>query len=1555
LKKTATSIFILLLSITLQAQTLKNTLDSVFMNVNKTDITTGLLDYCGRRIYKLDKLTGQSTDTAVINFSNWKDIYTSLASAYISNTYKLPTSTSSYLPLIQNQSAVGNVLIPILLYNYHTLKDSLTLTQCFTVSNNQFYDISNRPTSPYLQKTVFAAAPVVTNYSTRSIKLTLNTTLCYTNTGKTIQKLQIDFGQGFNDIISGQIINYNYNSDGEKTIIIKAIYSDNSEYQCKSKITINTNIVNFYTDEPTIKWLTATHANAGGYGCRIQILYGCGHTSIVKPLIIAEGFNPSVLTPNDPRGLDIQDFRIAMRDINLDNTTTGNRIDIDIQNDGYDIIYIDFNEGGGDIKKNAWLMREVIQWVNSEKVKNNSIEKNIVLGQSMGGLAARYALCKMEQLNENHQTSKYISFDAPHLGANIPLSYQTMISYIYNNLRDDLPSEVTGYIENAWSALNCDAAKQMMIYHLGNAANSLFTSLQSEFQTMGFPSNCENIGIANGNSNGLEQEFSPGQLLLHLHDGGWPLIDMKAYALKDNFTSTPETVFYGKITFDLLLFNYVHNESTFKYNYTRPYDSAPGGKYDLRFFGIDPDNLGFSPEALINSFCFVPTVSALAITSEINNPYYSFGNIDITPSGLNKTNFKITATFQDYPNAVNNNDPHTFFTFGNDEILRNNVFFQNQPTTIADPILSNSSTYTYGKSSTNETPNRMDFSFVLYKDRIMNINTNDIIGYSTHGNTISNSTFSLELVACNGQTNTLTVFPGAKLNIGDGSTRTGILTLRNNTVLYLKSGAELSINNLSNLIIDNGAILKYEKGAIIKLNHTNSVLIAKHGGKIQIGTDAQFNYSGDGFIRFETGYPISSSIEAIGSNAQFKLVGGSFGSTSKKLMEITGGQTLSDLTTFNSPAAAFNLRLFSIQNGNIVLDANSRIVVGGTNTIAQFRSVDIKAAIDNNLNERHRGIVVNGQNGNSFYKVNITDAITGINSLNFYGGNDITMLQVTATRCKKAIYIWGAGANLNDIRINNCETAIDLVGMSRSTRLYKLDLFYNSVGVNALNCINNIIELYDPHIWSNYYGLYGDNSQFTAKCGIIKNSSSSSLNSTGKYDGANVYLTNNSNLVLDPIMRPTAGKIDMSNYRSVSVRQQSAGYGPYINQSSSSLFTDIDYSIFGTLAKKTSSTLNYPSKLPANNNLWSYSNGISNSPTRLVDYKTQYQYSFIGLLNIDYEDLYPINTFNSCYPNTASGGGDEERMRGFINGTVTPIKDLPNKQLADGSMLKGKIQEGYNYFFDLSPNYEQSVTNLTYALNTEFSTEDLNNWHLAIPLINSQLIEALSEGIHEGNISKFEAGDSSYSLIVQNVINLQDKLLIDFAGYNELIFTINISKASLLRMLEDRSASILVLNNIDSSLYPEMNNIKESYTCMIMKEKMLIDGSISITDLDLINNCLNQNFSSLIPNYDESDSGNELTKKDNNNSNANSFISFPIQIYPNPSNGIFNIKFKGQETTNYSIEIVDIIGKKVYNSKGIILLENNIQLNLNFLNSGTYFLKMVNGNDAQIKQLVIVK
>ncbi|MFZ4799896.1 MAG: T9SS type A sorting domain-containing protein, partial [Bacteroidia bacterium] len=830
----------------------------------------------------------------------------------------------------------------------------------------------------------------------------------------------------------------------------------------------------------------------------------------------------------------------------------------------------------------------------------------------------------------------------------------------------------------------------------------------------------------------------------------------------------------------------------------------------------------------------------------------------------------------------------------------------------------------------------------------LGINADMNIGFSSGPASATNSTLYVHV--CN---QNLTINSTSSLVIG-GTQRIGIVTIKGGTNLILKTGSTLEIKANSSLVLEAGAKLIFEKGAIIKLNSTTSIIIVKHGSKIQIGKDAEFNYSGDGFIRFETNNLVTiPAIEAIGQNAQFKLIGGSFGSTSKKLMEITGSGTLADLTTFNSPAALYNLRTFSIQNGNIVLDADSRIVIGGTTTIAYFRSLVIKAAIPNTSNGKHRGIVVNGQSGNSFYKVNITDAKTGITSNNFYGGSDITMLEITATRCERAIFIWGAGANLNNVRIDNCGTAIDLLGMSRSTRLYKIELYYNSTGINALNCVNNIIELYDPRIWSNYYGLYGDNSQFTAKCGIIKNCSSSTLNSSSKYNGANVFLTNNANLTLDPVMRPGAGKIDMSNLRSVSVRQSLASYGPYINQSASSLYTNIDYSIVGTLSKRSTTLPVYPS-LPSDNNLWGYTSGVSRSAISLVDYNTEYQYGSLGSRNVDYIDFFPISAFTSCYPNTTGGGGDEERMRGFINGIVTPIKDLPNRQLADGSMIKEKIQEGYNYFFDMSPNYQQSVNNLIYALNAEFTTTELLDWNIAIPIINSQLIEALSEGLNEGNISKYNADSTGYSETVQNTVNLQDKLLANFSNDAELTFSITLAKASLLRMLGNRALSIQVLNAPIPNLSTEMNNIKSSYICMTTKEKMLLDGTFTPTDIDTINNCVSQDFSSLIPYYDETENGNEFTKKDNN-SNSTSFISFPIKIYPNPSYGTFNVKFKGIEATEYSIEIVDIIGKKVYNSQGIILLDNNIQLDLSYLNAGTYFMKMVNGKDVQTKQLVIVK
>ena len=103
-----------------------------------------------------------------------------------------------------------------------------------------------------------------------------------------------------------------------------------------------------------------------------------------------------------------------------------------------------YKKGNDYMQRNAYLVEDVIKWVNSVK---QGTQQNVVLGQSMGGVIARYALRDMEnQLAStgnqtwNHKTNLYISHDAPHQGANMPLSIQ----YFARHLIDQFVSTPLG-------------------------------------------------------------------------------------------------------------------------------------------------------------------------------------------------------------------------------------------------------------------------------------------------------------------------------------------------------------------------------------------------------------------------------------------------------------------------------------------------------------------------------------------------------------------------------------------------------------------------------------------------------------------------------------------------------------------------------------------------------------------------------------------------------------------------------------------------------------------------------------------------------------------------------------------------------------------------------------------------------------------------------------------------------------------------------------------------------------------------------------------------------
>lgn len=182
----------------------------------------------------------------------------------------------------------------------------------------------------------------------------------------------------------------------------------------------------------------------------------------------------------------------------------------------YDLVYIDFFNSTEDIRANAELLKVFLSEINTLKSEAGSTHKNVVLGQSMGGLVARYALKTMENDNELHDVATYISHDSPHLGANVPLGALYFIHQaicmslgkvttiaLYDLLSDE---NIIHDGLSLYRILHSKAAKQMLVNYvnpIGILDNSIHNEWQTELNQLGFPEGdfgegIENLTIVNG-------------------------------------------------------------------------------------------------------------------------------------------------------------------------------------------------------------------------------------------------------------------------------------------------------------------------------------------------------------------------------------------------------------------------------------------------------------------------------------------------------------------------------------------------------------------------------------------------------------------------------------------------------------------------------------------------------------------------------------------------------------------------------------------------------------------------------------------------------------------------------------------------------------------------------------------------------------------------------------------------------------------------------------------------------------------------------------------------
>ncbi|AFM05499.1 hypothetical protein Fleli_3163 [Bernardetia litoralis DSM 6794] len=369
---------------------------------------------------------------------------------------------------------------------------------------------------------------------------------------------------------------------------------------------------------------------------------------------------------------------------------------------GYDVIYLNYEYMGNYIENNAAVLRELLVDVNEAKLQNAvdfgiPIEQNVVLGYSMGGAITRYELARMETENIAHDTRLYVSMDTPHKGANVPLGIQYFASdansilqtlpfymptllrpltntlfglaFQFTNSNIDL-SNVGNSDLTLWQPLNIKtdylnqilndhSAQQFIKYHTSfddTRPNPEYEALQEEFRRMGqrlgntgYPIQCENVAIINGdargrptiddavggtlgllsnNRSGYRYNFRFFDLeanLLRLNLGG--LQNGKEFKAQLSFSGQDGTQ-GGNVSFVRMSkwwLGIFRDDATFEHSVTgRPdYDFAPGSfirqdefAFDENLDGIIDDFLGAEFSYAPSHFTFVPSVSA----ADINMP-----------------------------------------------------------------------------------------------------------------------------------------------------------------------------------------------------------------------------------------------------------------------------------------------------------------------------------------------------------------------------------------------------------------------------------------------------------------------------------------------------------------------------------------------------------------------------------------------------------------------------------------------------------------------------------------------------------------------------------------------------------------------------------------------------------------------------------------------------------------------------------------------------------------------------------------------------------------------
>lgn len=454
---------------------------------------------------------------------------------------EIATTWSSYREQYNTDENDVTVVMSGLYYKYATIPDASFTEGKINREGTVLHDkyINGVWQNPYEVKETVAMAPPTSVFNTLSFSIMLPQDLFFTNAAdEGIVNISADFGNGYQTVHFGEKIPVAYTEAGSYSWRFRFEKWDGQFLEVDIPILI-------YNPIETLPFPLPGKNNVvianGKYNATLRIDYAPGsNNKVMKPLIVAEGFDPeSILKPEKVGGsTTLSHFTNSI--------FTGSQLDnlLDSGNQQYDIIYVDWKNGVGDIKQNAETLIKVIEWVNTEKQTNGSTASNVVIGQSMGGLVATYALRKMENTSgKNHDTSLFIAHDSPFQGANTPVSTQFLFRHMAATYQSNPFAVFTGevlipFIQDlsnmmdgnflaqytspgtALGIQDAPAALQMTKYHVTPAnqvTTAHFDQWKTAFDAMGYPQQTRNVAISNGNMCAEPQTVAGGEQMFLLN------------------------------------------------------------------------------------------------------------------------------------------------------------------------------------------------------------------------------------------------------------------------------------------------------------------------------------------------------------------------------------------------------------------------------------------------------------------------------------------------------------------------------------------------------------------------------------------------------------------------------------------------------------------------------------------------------------------------------------------------------------------------------------------------------------------------------------------------------------------------------------------------------------------------------------------------------------------------------------------------------------------------------------------------------------------------------